>query len=241
MKRKMTRLAMLLGVLVMLAPVLVALAQGPDVEILMPVTGRLLFSRGQTLYQLDTTTGDISTVTEESSLVDHLLWAPEGDRVTYLSELSQLQIFNLETGQADVYPSDRYGFFVPWGWSSNTDNILYGYFEAVTIDPGESSIELFTPATGSLETLAQATDGTPITDFPIPSDIEQVNFVNFNRISRNPVFDEWLLLQIHGENPAEITTDLYGSTFAESVYITVLWNYEIDQIIALDALLPRHN
>jgi hypothetical protein len=79
MKRKMTRLAILLGVLVALAPVLVALGQTSEVEILFPVHGTLTMRKSEytdgileeTLYLLDGFTGD-GVLVDYDQLMDNL-------------------------------------------------------------------------------------------------------------------------------------------------------------------------
>jgi hypothetical protein len=190
MKRKMTRLAVTLGVLVMLAPVLVALGQGPDVEILMPVTGRLTLVADDTqLMVVDTASGetsDVGTVFAAHASAEH--WDIGGTQLAFLAVRDIAVYDSVTKSSAIAYTGIPMVPFRPiGGWDASGTRIL-GLSSFIDWDYEE--VQILDIQLGERTTILHYDY-----DAPIPQISDRL-FYRFVDMDWNPVYDEWVVINI---------------------------------------------
>lgn len=136
-------------------------------------------------------------------------------------------------GVSFVYPSQQMSFY-PIGWSNDSSDVVYLASYRLAGRPRNYGLYLVDRVGNVLQTIREWSEDQTVIDLPLPPDATTVQLRGGGRFERNPVYNDWLVMQF------EATGYYLNNPTAEPVRanINVLWNFRTQQVISLDALVP---
>lgn len=217
------------------------LAQITDVEVILPINGQFVFDdNGSQIYLIDTFSGHPSLIVNyaDGRLVRHHIFSPQGDQIAYLQGRVASTIFDINlmsSQEIQVFPG-RERLFYPMSWVNS--NILY--YNPILGAPGTGTytLNLMDTTTEDLSLIFSYDAGQITSDFPLPTGINQFRFSSIRHTALNPIYDEWLVIQLEGSDPTQIVTD-HNGTHELNVRVNVLWNYVSGEMLSLDHLFSE--
>lgn len=237
--------------MVLLLPLLRVEAQTTSATVQKPVHGYFAFTghlaqslpldHFDHLLLTDTFTGEASLLLEDDRWVDSIIWNPQGTGFAYRhgGNSQASTTYDLQTQASQVLHtfSGANGLYFPVGWSLDGSNLLYLHssFELI---PGVSytaydSLELMNIGSGDLTPLLSFEIEEILDNLPLPPGIDQMKFEAISSVSRNPVYDEWLVIQMRVRVPGQLNEDT-GEEWG--TYVSLLYNYQTGQFLSLDQL-----
>jgi hypothetical protein len=167
-----------------------------SLDVATPVHGYFVFVADNRLLLLDTYTGDLRLLEElrgASSIYD-LHWDLQGETIVYRDYLVTK---TLEPFTPDAMPSlvidnrDRNGvYFSPQSWSPDGSRIL-GFMRDYNIDISIEELQVVYLNGDPPIILRHDVQGKPF------AENSQLRFYSFGSASWNPVFNEWIVIQIN--------------------------------------------
>lgn len=217
-----------------------------EVTIQQPVDG--LFVRGTSVGLFEQEIGTVDTGEGIWSVIQvpllmlnpRPLWSPNGQEIAFsfagkyagiVNILNQSVTFTTESVEDEIGPP--FDISAVRGWSADGQSLV---IESAQVGALSSLIRLYTVdlTTFIVQEIRQWYTDAQVTDMPLPPNATSVQLTGGMRIERNPVFDDWFIMQFAGRG--------YYSTFdvGEPVGadINVLWNFRTNEYISLDALVP---
>jgi hypothetical protein len=217
--------------------------ESPENPIVTPIPGRLAFWTTSGLTVLDTFDGSWKIVPDAGGEPN---WDPAGrylaavsdeEKLTQFFDINSLEVhtltFEQDTRSSSFSESRRIA-----GWSADSQEIMYlirvfsgqrrnygtaGYrLEIMNVDTGAVKVVLETPPQMMMNTL-----------FPVPEDSKEVVLHLINEVRWNPIYTEWMLIELVGVGKRVSTGEEIG------VYETGLYNHVTRQYISLQTLFPQ--
>lgn len=236
----------LLTLLITLTGSVFAVKEYMNAQIVTPVSGSLAIAVSQgnddEVIVVDTQSGQIRSVVQDQGALSNPLWDNQGKRLVYNSSAFHVAILDLETGIANrLHEFGGYDFdnpFYPLGWSSDNQNILY-----LTVEIGwpELTFTVYLVDVDSKDLSALWTIETPsiLTEVTPPSGAKAVAVYRVNAMTRNPVYDNWVVVQLEGFDSEllEEPNHLPDHNPYPTAYVNTLWNYQSGQMVNLDGLV----
>jgi predicted outer membrane repeat protein len=223
-------------------------AQSQALPVALPVHGSYLahgnlsgtFSSGGSnqLFLVDTFTGSWEVIDENERLITSPIWDPQGERIAYIDGPTDITILRPSDGtRQTIEDTGRNATFYPQSWSSDETNILY-----VTPNGGlpitHYTLDIFDVTSQSLTTVLTYQIDQPLTGIPLPprfAGISPPPFRGIRQADWNPVYPEWIALQLDSQTP-EMLSD---SGYPLVVEFSILYDIQSGQILSLDQLLSN--
>ena len=212
-----------------------------SVTVSLPVNGSLALPVGlrpnEKLYVINTSTGAVQTLAEAPGSNNFPVWDSQGTKLAYyrirtdsiFSDLSTNTTHTIETFSG--FNPDNLSF--PMGWSQDGTNLLYLYVD-VQLLSSNYTLNLLDLASGSLSEILHLITDNPLTNIPLPLGHNNLKLTGIPKVKRNPIHDNWVLLQLKTEDLVPTLTLDEGVL---SFYVDILWNYTTGQMISLDNLV----
>ncbi len=239
------RRVLLLVVILLALTITPGAAQG-NIEILVPVHGMFAAQESRDenqiyrVHLIDSYTGETTTLDYNQAMLSSVLpLSPNGDQLAISSrQLSVFSIWSRTDNLVLEYTLEGAQLYEPVGWSSDGQGVLLISYTQGAPGTKANSLSRFDRATGTQTTLLTFSDGESITGFSLPAGISQLQFLAFNHVNVNPVYDDWLLIQIRCINPLEVGSG-DGRSVPETAYVnlTVLWNQQTGTTLSLNDFL----
>lgn len=195
----------------------------------------------QILFIIDTNTGQITELVQKQGSLSSPNWSPDGTRIAYRSSFFHSQILDTVTGTEQTItvfenhsPDEN---FYPDEWSPDASNILY---DAVIVGFPQILYRLYLMDINTSVLTEIESFQTPAIFPEIPSSsTSDIAVYGIRSVQRNPVYGNWIMLQFEAFDASLLddpTTPPDLNPFLGSS-VSVLWNYETDQMINLDQLV----
>jgi hypothetical protein len=134
-----------------------------------------------------------------------------------------------ETATIQAFP-ERDGIFLPQGWKRDSSEILYIYSAGLFSTQNTISLDLFDVGARKLTFLLTFHENQMMDNIvPWPSSVTGVQFQTIRQAAWNPVYTQWMVVQIEG------LTDV-GEEKQEALP-TILFNYQMNTMLSLDKAL----
>ncbi|HEX2620555.1 MAG TPA: SH3 domain-containing protein [Phototrophicaceae bacterium] len=213
------------------------IAQTNSQVVSIPVHGSMVLALKQegpdSLITIDTYDGTIQTLVNNQNGLDSPIWNSTGNKIAYHSSASDGAFFDLNSGISQVIES--FGdfsedYFIPAGWASDDSTFLYNGPKIGANSIG-FTFYLFDLNTQMLSPLISYTTNTALNTVLLPQGTGKVTLNRVSDLERNPVYDDWSVIQFDAAFPQEPSSE--GS---RAIKATVLWNYQTGQMIPLNEL-----
>jgi hypothetical protein len=218
-------------------------AQTPtEIPVTIPVSGQFVFSgnlastastsAGTQLLLVDTFSGAVEFLTSNDRFIDAPRWDSFGDRIVFMSA-GTMTLFDRSINEEIALLSERLP--QPESWAPDDSEILYLEYDSSTV-PAVHSLSIWNLNSAMLMTLFDYQEGEVITDLPLPPlppEVTQLTFSEIRQADWNPVYPDWIVVQIRGYTP-EIT--LADQGVGTDFPITFIYNLQTSQMLSLDAL-----
>ena len=167
------------------------------------------------------------------------LWSPGGESIAYSIIGAHSAVLEVDSGTNTFTTEAITGGLTPFdlnyvrGWSADGQSLAITYAQVGSLS---SLVKLYDVdlITHTAQEIRQWYTDEQVTNMPLPPDATSVQLTGGARIERNPVFDDWFIMQFGGSG--------FYSTFdigePVSADINVLWNFSTNEYISLDALVP---
>lgn len=227
----------LLSIVILLLPLRV---QGQEAIIQQPVSGMLMLSGnlngvpstgsgGNQLLAIDASTGNVSVLASNDSGILDLTFSQTAPVVAY-AENDGIHILNTTTLVDNFLPrTTMSGLNYPLALSADNNQLIRYTYQ---LPSPNHVIEIIDVGTSMSEVLWTFDDRSLLTQLPIPSILTEASFQDINSIGWNPVYQDWLLVQIDITSP-EVTSDGH-QTILSPIYI---YNRATSQSIVLNDIL----
>jgi hypothetical protein len=161
-----------------------------------------------------------------------MFWRKDGTQLVFRQSGSAFTILNYPeltvsstvlnlNGISAELPADELSYR-PLGWSNDGSNLLVQVSYLLAGQPHHYVVYL-TDLTGTvLQHIRQWKGDELVANLPLPPNIDAVQITGYTTIERNPVFDDWVLMQFIGIE----------------AHVNVLWNFSTQEVISLDILVP---
>jgi hypothetical protein len=212
------------------------------VPISKPVHGKYVFSGdqranpvGAVLGVMDTFTGNWSAIYPNGRRgFSEPIWDRTGRYLAYSVDFNLTATLDTSTGEMQIFGSipDRDDVFFPLDWSGDRTKILQ---LGLSLFPAPRyRLEILDLETGNLVPIFDFTEGTPLDGlFSLPPNITNITFLSINNARWNPVYPEWIMFQIIGQQ--EDKNGEYLSEFD----INGIYNYVTGETLLLDPFFPN--
>jgi predicted outer membrane repeat protein len=239
---KTRKFAMVILLVLLVAGVQSATMQVASIAVSLPVHGYYVFSgdlpdTANQVLLVDTFSGSVTVLTQEERGTNTPVFDPRGERVAYSARLTT-SIINLATGNHIDVPSLQGELYVPQGWSPDGNRFLYLSFGYTPNNEGVYKLGILDITTGAPTLLFMYQVDQPITNLPLPplpSGVTHILMLEINAAYWNPVYPEWIAIEIVGYTPDVIVGDgQYAG--AAGVSFTFLYNLPTGQMLSLDQL-----
>jgi hypothetical protein len=238
----MRRFVLLIGcALAILLGGAVSAAQSVVVPVVFPVRGSYAVAVGDNqLYMVDTFTGELSLLSQGETSLDSPVWDATGQYLAYRNGRTASTILNMaSTSQQVIQSFPERNASYPQGWSSDGSSILYSSSKFTLEGLVAFNLDMFDVGSGTLVNLLHYEVDQPLTTVPLPPLPPEVSGLAFREIiqaSWNPVYEEWIAVQLTGFTPDFDMSELVsGAKFP----ITLVYNRNTGQMLSLDQLIPE--
>jgi Tol biopolymer transport system component len=176
----------------------------------------------------DTYSGNTSVIVEDEQVIRSPKWDSGGGRVIYYSSLAT-SIFDFSTGKTTNLSSLQNSVSRPQDWSPDGNQILHIWY-----DNHRYELRILDVMTENHTTLLGFDTDQILTDVPYPPMPSWVTTLKFRAIQRadwNPVFPDWILIELLPSVEDEAGDTLFFST-------NFVYNWKTGEKLSLDQLFP---
>ncbi len=216
-----------------------------EVIVHQPVDG--LFVRGTNVRLFEEESGIVDTHEGVWSVIQipllslnpRPLWSPNGQSIAFrfvgkyagvVNPSDNMITFSTEWVESTLNVPFDITYVRGWSADGRSLTIDYGLAE-INVPNYLANIDLENKTS---QQIREWQTDDPVTDMPLPPDATSVQLSGGARIERNPVFDDWFMIQFGGSG----TYSSFDIGEPLEIDINVLWNFRTDEYISLDALVP---
>jgi hypothetical protein len=243
MKRSLATLWLLLGLMLLVHP---SAAQSVAIPITIPIDGQLVMpgnlagalvdsgSGDNQLLLLDTYSGSLDVLLQSDVAARSPIWSPDGNTIAFLNFLSvpTVSLYDLSTGSMANILTTPGTLSYPQTWSPDGSQVLsVGYSRSNGV--GQYQLQRINVDDGAITPLFTYTMDKPIYDVPLPPEATVFNLYNVRQARWNPVYPEWVLIQLDGYDPDFL--DPFAG-YPSMLYSTFLYNLQTAEKLSLDEL-----
>ncbi len=219
-------------------------AQSVAVSVSVPIAGQFVISGNLSgtvvgpgdnqLLLVDTHSGSLGVLLQSDVAARSPIWSPDGNSFAFLNFLNvpAVSLYDLSTGSiADILTTPGYSSR-PQSWSPDASQLLsisYALSNAV----GQEQLQRINVGNGATTPLFAYTVDQPVYDVPLPPGVAVFNLGEIRQARWNPVYPEWVLIQLNGYDPNLLDP---VSGYPSSIVSTFLYNLQTAEKVSLDTL-----